>query len=908
LTPSRVAERFGRAVAGPNRGGRLVAALLGLYAVGFTVWSLLPIGIAPDAAAFIGDIAMLPAGILVGAIAVRASRVGNLSSAARRGWRLLAVSFVVFWLGDVLFFYFDSVAQVSPSTSLADIPYLAYYPILLVGLLSFRTFFETRMERLKFALDATIVALGGGMVLWFFVLGPLSPGDNLLGDVISAAYPIGDLVMMVGVAAISVRAPRDLGRGTVRLLLAGLVVMLVADIVYGAQDLSGTYNSGGWITGIYLIGWALLGASATAAYTQSTTAPAAQDSHRRGDLPYLPYVAIALGYGILLLADVEAWSPTLGGLVIGAGGLTALVVLRQVAAVRENVRLVAEGEVRRTDSRFRSLVQNASDIIIVLDGNARIGFESPSIERVLGYRRGELAFSDLAALVHPDDRHELRAFQTVLEQPGATASARFRIQRADGAWLHSEVSATNLLADPDTHGVVYTLRDIDSQTRLESRLRHQAFHDSLTGLANRAAFGERVHQALDALPGATATITVLFLDLDNFKTINDSLGHDAGDKVLIEAARRLREATRSTDFCARFGGDEFAVLLSAGTTTKAAAAAARRILAALDEPMTVGTAETTLGASLGIADGTRAETREDVLRKADLAMYAAKRGGKARFVFFEAGMQTPAVARLDMVTALRWALERNELETFYQPIVDLETDKLVGAEALVRWNRPGIGLVLPVEFIPIAEETGLIVPIGRWVLQQAIQAAAGWLTVDGVPLIVTVNLSARQLEDDAFVGDVARILAAARFDPARLVLEVTESMVMEHPEATIERLTALRALGLTIAIDDFGTGYSSLSYLRTLPVDKVKIDRSFVADLEIAAGAALVQGIVTLGHSLGLGIVAEGIENAEHAAALRSMGCELGQGYLYSRPVSLPEFEQLLRAAHTDPAPLAEAS
>ena len=885
-----------------------MAAGLGLYAIGFTVWSLLPMELTPDAASFVGDVAMLPAGLLVGTMALRASRVVTLSNAGRRGWRLLAGSFLVFWLGDLLFFYFNSIARVSPSPSLADIPYLAYYPILLVGLLSFRTFFGTRMERLKFALDAATVALGGGMVLWYFVLGPLSPGDDLLGDVISIAYPIGDLVMMVGVAAISVRAPRDLSRGTARLLLAGLIAMLVADIVYGAQDLTGTYNSGGWITGIYLISWALLGASATAAYTQSTTAPAAQDPRRRGDLPYLPYVAIALGYGMLLLADVAAWSPTLGGLVIGAGGLTVLVVLRQVAAVRENFRLLAEREVRRTDSRFRSLVQNASDIIVVLDENARIGFESPSIERVLGYRPGELAFGDLAALVHPDDQTEIRAFETMLRKPGATASARLRIRRADGAWLHSEVSATNLLEDPDTRGVVYTMRDIDSQTRLESRLRHQAFHDSLTGLANRAAFGERVQHALDALTNTSATVTVLFLDLDNFKTINDSLGHDAGDQVLVEAARRLREATRATDFCARFGGDEFAVLLPAGTTTKAAAAAAGRILVALDEPMLVGTAETTLGASLGIAEGTRTETRDDVLRKADLAMYAAKRGGKARFVFFEPGMQTPAVARLDMVSALRWALDRHELETYYQPIMDLETGRLIGAEALVRWHRPGIGLVLPAEFIPIAEETGLIVPLGRWVLEQAVKAAARWPAVDGVPLIVTVNLSARQLESDALVGDVARILGAARFDPARLVLEVTESMVMENPDDTIERLTALKALGLTLAIDDFGTGYSSLSYLRRLPVDKVKIDRSFVADLELAAGAALVQGIVTLGHSLGLGIVAEGIEKAEHAAALRRMGCELGQGYLYSQPVSLPEFEELLRAADAEPASLPQAS
>jgi diguanylate cyclase (GGDEF)-like protein len=508
--------------------------------------------------------------------------------------------------------------------------------------------------------------------------------------------------------------------------------------------------------------------------------------------------------------------------------------------------------------------------------------------------------------VYPDDRPIAeRLLASVADRPGATVTYELRLARSDGTPLIVEASALNLFDDPDVRGNVITIRDVDARKRLEVKLAQQAYHDSLTGLPNRPLFMGDVAMAQARARDHHHQIGVLYLDADDFKTINDSLGHRAGDRALVELARRIGESLRTEDRLARVGGDEFGVLLEGPVSLVAATAICARILQALIQPYTLDGVEIALGASIGIALSVSGEEAgDDLLRKANIAMYLAKANGKSRSATFEPGMQVPVRERLDLGAALRHALERNEFQIHYQPIVRLATRRSVGAEALIRWQRPDHGLVPPGSFIGHAEETGLIVPIGMWVLEHACLAALGWPTrSSATPPFVAVKVSSRQLDDPEFPGHVAEILGRTPLVPSRLVLEITESITMSRPELLIDRLEALKALGVQIAIDDFGTGFSTLSYLRRLPVDKVKIDRSFILDLDRATDAALVKGIVELARSAGHSSVAEGIETAAQADALTDLGCEFGQGFYFARPVPGADVVRLL-TARTLPAPV----
>jgi diguanylate cyclase (GGDEF)-like protein/PAS domain S-box-containing protein len=881
---------------------RILLAALILYSVAFVAFAIGPFDVGEEARSLISDIVFLPAGIIVALLAWHAARKPGASAPVRRAWLFLGLSFAAFWAGDVIYVGLEFAAQEVPGSSLADVAYLAYYPLALAGLLSFPHLLESRGERLKFALDSLTVALGGALVVWYFVLGPLVSTEHadMLDTLLSMAYPVGDLVLLLGVAAIAIRTPSGVPRPAILLLLGGLVVSLVADVAYGAQAIEGTVEPGRWVDAAYMVAWVLLGSSAYLAATRSSTErPSAQaDGDAPNAIPLLPYLSAALGYGMLVAAVRDTWSPTVVGLIIGAGALTALVIVRQVLTVRENMRLVVEVVARRQEARFKSLVQDGSDIIVVVDGDLQIGYASPSAERILGYRGDEMLGIPVLDRVHPDDRHAAaRLISGAAGLPGSTATDELRLVRRDGTPLMVDATVHNLLDDPQFLGQVITIRDIDARKRLEVKLAHQAYHDPLTGLPNRSLFMGDVGRALVEGRDAGAEVCVLYIDADDLKTINDSLGHRSGDRALVELARRVRASLATADVLARLAGDEFAVLLDGPIPHDRAEGVCHRILESFAEPFMLDGIEVSLSASIGIAVSLPEHTSEDLLRHASIAMFRAKSHGKSRFATFEVGMQESARERLDLGAALRHGLDRQEFEVHYQPIVDLATSRAVGAEALIRWRRANGDLVLPGRFIALAEETGLIVPIGAWVLDQACLAAAAWLRPTGwrAPSIA-VNVSARQLDDLGFPATVRSILERTGLSPARLILEITESMTMTHPELLMERLRALKAVGVQIAIDDFGTGFSSLSYLRRLPVDKVKIDRSFINDLDRAAGSALVRGIVELARSLGHTSVAEGVESAEQAAALAAFGCEFGQGYHFGRPVPAAEIAELLAA------------
>jgi diguanylate cyclase (GGDEF)-like protein len=433
----------------------------------------------------------------------------------------------------------------------------------------------------------------------------------------------------------------------------------------------------------------------------------------------------------------------------------------------------------------------------------------------------------------------------------------------------------------------------------EARMRHQSLHDALTGLPNRSLFYDRIEHAFARAQRARTLVAVLLLDVDQFKTINDSLGHEAGDDLLVALSARLQHVIRSSDTVARLGGDEFVVLCEVESETEAFAVA-ERIADAWERPIPVGTGgEIFVSASIGITIAGRPQSAETMLREADAAMYRAKEGGRGRYELFDEEMRQHAFARLRTESDLRRAVEREQFRVHYQPIYDVAERRLLGVEALVRWERPGNGIVGPAEFIGLTEETGLIAPLGRWVLEQATAQVAAWRErfPHAADLGVSVNVSGRQLARPEFLDEVQSALASSGLPHASVGLEITESVLMKDVSSPRSTLEALRALGVRVLLDDFGTGYSSLSRLKGVPVDAIKVDRSFVDGLGAEEqDTAIVAAIVDIANSLGLGAIAEGVETAGQLESLRELGCDGAQGYFFARPMSAAEFEELLAA------------
>jgi diguanylate cyclase (GGDEF)-like protein/PAS domain S-box-containing protein len=556
---------------------------------------------------------------------------------------------------------------------------------------------------------------------------------------------------------------------------------------------------------------------------------------------------------------------------------------------------------RRQTAHFRSLVTSSTDLVLVFgDGGCR--YVSKSVTNMLGRPEAEILGDGFDSFVHPDDRALIQATRA----QGHHGDALFRIRNRFGEWRHLEAHVTDLHDDRQIRGVVLNARDITERVRLEEQLTQQAFHDALTGLANRALFRDRLDQALARSARTEDLLAVLLVDLDGFKQVNDSLGHDAGDQLLEQVADRFSQVMRTSDTLARLGGDEFAVLLD-GANEAQALTAANRMLEGLAESMSIAGHDLFLGASVGIVvhPGGPGES-DELIRHADVAMYAAKEAGRGRIEVFHYDMARELGELLGLEQELRQGLQRGEFTLHYQPEVALGSTTTVGVEALLRWKSPTRGLVPPARFIPVAEATGLILPLGEVALQEACMQTARWRR-DGLlpePFVTWVNLSGKQLSAGGIDAQITDALAAAELPPSFLGLEVTETAMVEGGaagERARAELQELHEQGVRIAIDDFGTGFSSLSQLRRFPVDVIKVDRSFVQGVEHnAKDAAIAANLVSLAHSLGLVAIAEGIESDGQFTSLRDLGCDLAQGYLFARPAPADEITELLAAAATE--------
>jgi diguanylate cyclase len=767
ISEAPIAGTGRRGITEPRAGWTRMAAAMGALLLVYAGWQLFrsPAGHRE----LIGDVFFFPVDVAVFGAAWAASRRCHDQPRLRSAWRLLALAFGSYLVGDVVWTVYE-LAGSKPYPSVADAFYLLFYPLMLWGLLRFPAGRRSLSERLRLGLDLAVVAIGGSAVVIYVVLGPtvVQSGPDALQTAFSIAYPVGDMVLLVGLGSVLLRGTAGSSAQALQFLAAGLLFFVAADLVYGYITLHSTYHGGDPVDSLYMVSIALF-AVAGAAQTSPKPATDLIADHERHRASWAPFVAVAVGFGLLIIDQRHAPLLPDASLVIAAVLLAMLVSVRQFLAQRD--------------------------------------------------------------------------------------------------LLHTQ-----------------------------GRLSYQSLHDALTGLPNRALVIDRAEQMLARARRSDTPVAALYVDIDGFKHVNDAFGHAAGDELLRVVAARLSGIVREADTVGRLGGDEFVVMLEDFTLDAGPELVAERMCQVLGQPIDLrGTEGRTLSVttSIGIAFGQR-DSADDLFRDADFALYEAKVAGKNRWVVFESSMQTAAQDRLELEMDLKEALDAGQFFLLYQPTFDLQSETVTGLEALIRWRHPVRGIIPPEAFIPLAEETGLILPIGRWVLRTACRQAVAWHR-RGRPLGMAINVSARQLDQPDLVQDVADTLATTGLDPVALTLEITETTLMRDAEAATSRLSGLKALGVRIAIDDFGTGYSSLAYLRQFPVDALKIDRSFISGIAATgASKALIHTLVQLGKTLGLETLGEGIEDRAQLRHLQREHCDSGQGFLFARPLEAGAVEELL--------------
>ena len=866
-----------------------------IYSVTGTVWMLTGLGGA-QVTHYVGLLSDAPAtlaSVIIAAATVRYTARGVL----RTGWILLAVALALYFVGIAI----GTVSWLrgqDPFPGPADIMFCTFYPVLAAAVLFLIRAAAVRVPWIQLSLDATIFVVGFGAFFWFLVIRPatLHVEIDFLKQALSLAYLGLDCVVLLILGVLVLTGAGNAGGWRVPLLLlSGFAIMFLGDILWSLAKVRGYYLPGGFQDVLYLFCNVPV-AAAGRAQMRTIAAPARAMSNTSDALARsLPYAAMLAAFLVLVYSargDIGGPSTVMTMIVFT---LTLLFMVRQGVMLRGDALLRERRAARMVEERYASLIANASDVIMIVAPDGVLRFVSPACERTLGLKPEEISGRSLLELWAGEDGEKVRLFlaEVAATRSGMVGPVELRIERGTRRCVLEGVGS-NLTQDPAVQGLALNFRDISERKALEEQLRQLAFHDPLTLLANRNLFRDRVQHALTLAQcgQGQSSVAVMFLDLDNFKNINDSLGHDAGDCLLQAVAQRIVKTTRSSDTVARLGGDEFAVLLEGIASVTEVGRLADALIDTLDLPFTLDGVEVRVAASIGVAFSTPDTDAEALLSNADIAMYHAKAAGKNRHVTFQPQMQDMLQERLRLEADIGRALAHQEFFLEYQPIIDLGTKSLLGVEALVRWRHPEAGILLPGRFIQVAEECGQIAKLGRWVLKQACLDMCAWRRsiAGGNGLRLAVNISGRHLQHGELVDDVAQALRESGFEAGNLVIELTESTTMYNTDANLERFQRLKALGVKLAIDDFGTGYSSLSYLHRFPIDILKIDRSFVSRLTNSDnGPELARAVITLGETLGLDTVAEGIELEPQVAALLALGCVAGQGFLFAKAGSLEE-------------------
>lgn len=832
-------------------------------------------------------------------------------------WLALIAGQALFVVGDGIWFFYELVLhRESPIPSAADIAYLAGYPALALGLLIFVRARTGGKDRAGL-LDAAIITLGASVTLWVFVIEPTAVATAApLGQrILAFAYPLMDLLLVALLARLFLSP--GVRSGALALLALSLLSTLIADILYMML----TIWPVSWLDlqqfdYLWLGGYVLL---ATAAWhpTMQQVGEHCFTGVERLSRRRLAALAVAALLAPATLA-VQAWRGQPLSVPIIAGGSSALflcTILRVSDLVRQlertlDQRLHAEAGLREAETRYRLLVEHIPAAVYLLgpDLLSPPRYVSPRIETLLGFPASDWLTRPgfWIERLHPDDRSWVLREHQSAQATFQPLSLEYRLIAAGDrvVWVRDEAVWQATTGGGEGYWQGFLL-DITDRKRAEEELAYRAFHDALTGLPNRALFLDRLERALNLARRSRDLMAVLFLDLDRFKLINDSLGHDAGDQFLVTVAQRLARNVRDGDTVARFGGDEFTVLLERINDAGEAAAVAERLIAALDTPFVIAGREVTASTSIGIALATDpAITATDLLREADAALYRAKVAQRGGYLLFDREMAEEAVGILEAEAALRQALRDGTLVVFYQPLINLHDGRLVAVEALVRWEHPTRGLLSPAEFIGLAEETGLIVPLGKRVLETACGQMQSWCQAfpAGAPAVVSVNISPRQIAQPDFVESVRQVLNETGLNPSALQLEITEQVALDDTSQTTESLAALKAMGIRLAIDDFGAKHAGFASLKSRAVDVLKIDRAFIAGLcTEREGLAVVQAIMDFARALGIAVVAEGIEYAEQIVILRELGCELGQGFLFAQPLPAEKLETRIASGYRWP-------
>jgi diguanylate cyclase (GGDEF)-like protein/PAS domain S-box-containing protein len=836
-----------------------------------------------------------PASIVAAVLAGAAAR-GSSDPAARRTWWLLTAALACYGAGNVLHATYW-LFGVDPFPSVGDVFFMAFYPLVFAAALTVVRAAAVRVQWVRLGLDATILLLGFGGFFWFLVIAPTAASSHdpdLLRYVLAQGYVTLNCVVLLACAVLLMHSDATpIRRRSIMLLTLGFASMSLADIVWAMSKVGGSYLPGGVSDAMYLSCYVWLAAAAREQLRGAHPARGAAGAFSSVLVEGMPYIAMLVSFVVLVYVESSSATSPVNMMTVIIFALTGLVMVRQGVLLRDDALLRERRAAGRVEARYASLISNASDVIMITDTEGLLLFASPASQHTFGAHPDELVGRNLLDLWADGERERVAAFLAEV------AAARDRTIGPFEAAVDAgdrrctlECVGSNLTDDPAIAGLALNFRDVSERKALEEQLRKLAFHDPLTLLANRSLFWNRVEHALALAHRTQLRVAVMFLDLDNFKNVNDSFGHDAGDRLLQAAAQRLVKSTRPSDTVARLGGDEFAILLEGIGSEADAERIAAPISAAFNRPLLLDGREVEVSASIGVACSRPGADAEQLLHNADLAMYTAKAAGKAHLVVFQPQMQEQLHDRLQLEQDIDLALARKEFFLEFQPVVDLTHRELLGVEALLRWNHPQRGIVMPATFIPIAEESGRIVELGRRVLLDACtlvrelseSIAAG----DG--LRVAVNISGRHLQQGNLVEDVRSALEVSGLAPGSLVIELTEGTIMQNTEVNLARLRELKKLGVRLAIDDFGVGYSSLSYLHRFPIDILKIDRAFVSRMtEHNGGPELARAVVMLGTTLGLETIAEGIESGDQASTLLDLGCVAGQGFLFSAPCSLAE-------------------